>query len=434
MTPAGATQPDYEVYRQSLRQALVNAWDELSLLYRLGGKVSRLTDEDEIAAVAVQEAVDILHADCGWAVLWEEERHHVPKGCRLAVDTTVVDEVNRLVLIPLRSRGKRQLLLHSVEAEYGACGPDAPVRLLVSAIATGGTECGFLGGGRGRAREAFNSTHQKLINAVSAVIAMELETVRLHRSEVEKQRLLHELEMARQVQRWLMPRDVCSGEFLEVAGLNEACYEIGGDCYDLYPLSAEQCLLLIADVTGKGAPASLQASLIQGIVHGSSRHSTDLPDLMGTLNRWFLSRAVRGNYPTALLAILNHSGLLTYTNGGHMRPLWIRKGGELEELEEGGPLLGFFPQAVYPTASAQMEAGDLLLLYTDGITDAENSGGETFGIERLHDWARRQAGCSPAEVKDSLLSTIKQFCQGCSQPDDLTALIVRYGQLERPRE
>ncbi|MCP5120125.1 MAG: SpoIIE family protein phosphatase, partial [bacterium] len=399
---------------------------DLCFLYELGAKIGRLTDEEEIAAVVVRETMEVLDADCGWIVFWDGETATVPDGSRLAIDERTVDEINRVVLQPCQALGKRDLIAHTLEDLGGAPGLDFPVRLLASSIVNGGTEHGYLCLGRGPNRDIFIAPDLKLIDAVASVTAVELENVRLHREELEKLRLAKELEKARQIQRWLLPRDFCCAGFLEAAGLSEPCHEIGGDYYDLFRLADGRCLLGIADVTGKGAPASLQAALIQGIVHGCSRHSMDLSTQMETLNRCVACRSVLGSYPSALLATLDESGLLSYTNGGHMPPLWIRTNGRVEELEEGGLLLGILEDAEYPLGTARLHPGDLLVLYSDGVTDAENLSRNTFGQERLHDWASQQAGRSPAEAKESLLSAILQFCGGQRQADDLTALIVRY--------
>ena len=113
-------------------------------------------------------------------------------------------------------------------------------------------------------------------------------------------------------------------------------------------------------------------------------------------------------------------------NAGHNPPLWIRKDGSVTELAEAGLLFGFQDTATYPEGSIQLVPGDLLLLYTDGVTDSVNERDEMFGMTRLLDWARGQPGKPPAEVKESLIDTIREFCGKSRQADDLTVLVVQY--------
>jgi phosphoserine phosphatase RsbU/P len=123
---------------------------------------------------------------------------------------------------------------------------------------------------------------------------------------------------------------------------------------------------------------------------------------------------------------LNVPRQFQYTNGGHNPPLWIQKNGNVTELMEAGLLLGFRHAATYPEGSVQLAPGDLLFLYTDGVTDSVNEKEETFGMNRLLDWADRRAGRSPAEVKESLIDTVGLFCGKSRQADDLTVLVVQY--------
>jgi len=410
---------------QSLTEELLVVYEELSLLYSLSAQLGRLTSEDEIAAVALREAKEVLNADCGWAVVFEKDALRIPEGCLSGIEAGSAVEISSAALGNLLREGKHHLILHSLDESTAGATADTPARLLASAVEVVGTPHGYLCLGRKGTGPIFTSADLKLIDAVTSLTAVELENVTLRRSELDKQRMVHELEMARKIQQLLLPEDFCRSGVMDAAGLSEPCFEIGGDYYDLFPIDGESCLMVIADVTGKGAPASLQAALIQGIVHGSSRHTTDLSLLMTTLNRALIARAVEGKFPTAFLAIIDREGRLTYANAGHNSPIWIRRSGGIAELKEGGLLLGLRPDATYPVGSVHLEPGDLVVLYTDGVTDCENARGELFGSDRLLEWASRQAGCGPLQVRESLLSTLKAYCGGCRQTDDLTALIIR---------
>jgi sigma-B regulation protein RsbU (phosphoserine phosphatase) len=255
---------------------------------------------------------------------------------------------------------------------------------------------------------------------------MTLENLRLQRSEIEKQRLASELEIARQIQQSLLPRDLACGDFLQASGTSIPCYEIGGDYFDLFSLDRDLCLFGIADVSGKGPPAALRATMVQGIIHAAARHSSDLPDLMGTANLCLKERGGDNCFVTAFLASLDSRGRLRYSNAGHNPPLWIRSDGRVTELVEGGIPFGFMNNISYTEATLQLGPGDLLLLYTDGLTDSENALGETFGMDRLLGWAAQQVCRSPATVQQDLLNQVAGFCKGRLQTDDLTLLVVSF--------
>lgn len=417
---------------RSLTGELLTVYEELLLLYSLGRQIASLADEEQVTAVALREAIDILSADCGWVALSDGGILRVPDCCRAGIAPGTVNHINRAVLEPLYHGGKGQLLAHDLKEEYKLGEKDVPGRFLTSSLAVGPDSrgYGYMCLGRQHTGSTFFSADQSLLNAVAFVTAVELENLRLQRSELEKQRLVNELELARDIQRSLLPQDFSFSSFFEAAGLSEPCQEIGGDYFDLIPMSSGSALLAIADVTGKGPPAALQATMVQGILHGAARYNPEPPSLMETLNNCILERAIEGNFVTAFLATLNNAGQLRYANGGHNPPLWIRGTGQVTELGDGGPLLGLQGNVLYEQRSIQLGVGDLLLLYTDGVTDTENLQGDSFGTGRLVEWACLQGGRSPAEVTRSLLMAIRQFCGGGRQGDDVTVLVVKYNGVD----
>jgi serine phosphatase RsbU (regulator of sigma subunit) len=429
MIPAPAPQHDIESLRrsvESLTVELLTVYEELDLLYSLGGQIGRLADGDQIAAATLKQAMEILSADCGWTILWEGEKPRVPEGCCIQIDRATVEQINGAVLEPLHFQSKGQVLMNSLRRDGQFAQADVPSPFLASSLSAGEISLGYLCLGRREENRPFTSAEQKLITAIALRTAVELENVRLQRSELEKQRLVNELELARKIQQSLLPSDFSCCDFLNATGVSDPCQEIGGDFFDLMAINADLSLLIIADVAGKGPPAALQAAMVQGIVHAVSRSSSELSSLMGTLNECILARSVEGRFVTAFAATLDATGRLRYTNAGHTRPLWIQANGQVTELTEGGPPLGTFKNPGYEQASVQLRPGDLLLLYTDGVTEAEDRTGNPFGTASLLGWARTQVGQLPTEVKESLINTVSRFCGGVRQADDLTVLVVQY--------
>ena len=239
---------------QSLTVELLAVYEELELLYSLIGQLGKLTDENQIAAAALKEAIEISSADCGWVALWDGNKLSTCSGCSIGIEQNMIEEIHRLVLEPMFQCGKHSLLSHALQHEYGIGGSAAPSRFLASALAMEGHTQGYLCLGRRDADPVFLSPDQKLIRAVALTLAVQLEHVRLQRSELDKQRLVNELELARTIQQSLLPRDFTRSAFLDAAGVSEPCSEIGGDFFDLIPNDAGGCTLIIGDVSGKGLP------------------------------------------------------------------------------------------------------------------------------------------------------------------------------------
>jgi serine phosphatase RsbU (regulator of sigma subunit) len=429
MIPAPAPLYTLESFHRSVRSLTVEllaVYEELALLYSVGGQIGRLADENQIAAVALKEAIQVSSAACGWVTLWDGDKLRVHETCRTGIEVETVEQINHAVLEPLFQMDRHNFVSHALTQEYRLSHADAPSRFLASALTLDGHSQGYLCLGRRATSGVFLSPDQKLISAVALLMAVELENVRLQRSELDKQRLVNELELARSIQQSLLPRDFSRITFLDAAGISQPCCEIGGDFFDLIPIDADLCTLVIADVSGKGPPAALQAAMVQGIVNAVSRTCPDLPSLMCALNECLLTRAASDRFVTAFAATLSSSGRLHYSNGGHPSPVWIRRDGDVVELSQGGPLLGVFPRYRYAQASVQFAPGDLLIMYTDGVTEARDRKGNLFGTARLLDWARGQRDRVLDEVKDSLIAAVGSFCGGCRQDDDRSVLVVRY--------
>jgi sigma-B regulation protein RsbU (phosphoserine phosphatase) len=151
-----------------------------------------------------------------------------------------------------------------------------------------------------------------------------------------------------------------------------------------------------------------------------------VPSLVLTLNECLAARSTANSFATAFVAVLDPGGALLYYNAGHTSALWIRGNGLASELTQGGPPLGIFAKSSYSEAAVQLAPGDLLVCFTDGISEAHNSQGESFGTERLLAWARGLQLREPAEVLRDLSTQVKRFCAGRVQEDDRSILVVRY--------
>src|SRR6185295_14468121 len=379
---------------QSVTVELLSVYEELALLYSLGAQIGCLTDEVDIGAIAIHEAIEISSADCGWLAFWNGTNLEIPERCRKQISCQTACQITQHLLLLLQNHGKNEFLCHSLGTERFISRNDAPARLLTCALIRDGKCYGFLCLGRNETREVFLSPDQKLVRALALFVAIHIENGRLHRSELEKQRLMNELQMAKVIQRSLSPGILPQMSFLESAASSEPCYEIGGDFYDLRAIDEASCMLIVADVSGKGPSAALQAAMAQGAIQAILQVRPCLASFLQTLNECLVRCFSANHFLSAFSATIDKKGLLQYVNAGHPAALWITGRKSVLQLSQSDSLLGLFSKVTWASATAQLRPDDIVILYTDGITDAENARGEPFGLARLVNWAGKQYGCT----------------------------------------
>jgi sigma-B regulation protein RsbU (phosphoserine phosphatase) len=251
-----------------------------------------------------------------------------------------------------------------------------------------------------------------------------LETVRLHRIRVEKQRQDREMQIAREIQQSLFPSGLPDVPGFELAAESQPCQEVGGDHYDLIPLPHGRLAIAVADVSGKGAPASI----LMASVHATLRAlaGTAAPDvLMARLNRFLLESTQENKYVTLFYGELDPgSRRLTYVNAGHVPPYRVSKGSR-RRLEAGGPVVGLLEDAVYAVGEEVLAPAEVLAVVSDGVSEAASPEDVELGDERVFESLEASSAGSATEILRGLVETVHAWTgpRGCS--DDLTALVLR---------
>ncbi len=273
---------------------------------------------------------------------------------------------------------------------------------------------------------AFSKLDRQLLDAFTDQAASILDNARLVARERERQRLEQEINIARDIQQALLPRNFRDYPHLSVTGCNFPCLSVGGDYFDVFPLGENRTAFLIADVSGKGLGAALLTTMLQGVLSGMTL-GTDPARLFNHLNRFLCDHAEVGRYATMFFGILDENGGLEYINAGHPSPILIRQNGNAEEaFTEGSFPVGLVPQAEYSTAAVKLEPGDTLVLFSDGVTEAMDPKEDFFGIPRLVQLLTGHNDTPLDELQKLLLEAVENFSRGASQADDLTLLLVRY--------
>jgi sigma-B regulation protein RsbU (phosphoserine phosphatase) len=273
---------------------------------------------------------------------------------------------------------------------------------------------------------AFSKLDRQLLDAFTDQAASILDNARLVARERERQRLEQEINIARDIQQALLPRNFRDYPYLSVTGCNFPCLSVGGDYFDVFPLSEKRTAFLIADVSGKGLGAALLTTMLQGALSGMTM-GTDPARLFNHLNRFLCNHAEVGRYATMFFGILDETGHLEYINAGHPSPILIRRGGNADEaFTEGSFPVGLVPEAEYATACVKLEPGDTLVLFSDGVTEAMDPKEDFFGMPRLAQLLTGHNETSLDELQKLVLEAVENFAHGASQADDLTLLLVRY--------
>jgi phosphoserine phosphatase RsbU/P len=272
---------------------------------------------------------------------------------------------------------------------------------------------------------AFSKLDRQILDALAADAASILDNARLVEKERDRQRLEQEINIARDIQQALLPRDFREFPHLAVTGFNLPCLSVGGDYFDVFPLGDGRTAFLIADVSGKGLGAALLTTMLQGALSGMTL-GTDPARVFNHVNRFLCDHSQVGRYATMFFGILDPQGHLEFINAGHPSPFLIRRGVAEESFTEGSYPVGLVPEAAYTTVCLKLEPGDTLVLFSDGVTEAMDPDEQLFGIDRLKEVLTGQLECPLEQLQKCVLEAVENFARGAHQADDLTLLIVRY--------
>jgi sigma-B regulation protein RsbU (phosphoserine phosphatase) len=275
------------------------------------------------------------------------------------------------------------------------------------------------------AKNAYRDRDLRLLNMFAAQAAVSVERASLYEEQRVKREIQRELKLARTVQQFFTPTHTRKIGSFTLAGRNYPSLELSGDYFDFFPLQKPYAAFAIADVAGKGVPASIIMSSFRSILHATAPNYTSARDIAQRANELLLDTARRHDFVTAFIGVFDYkTGEATYCNAGHNPPILMRKTGEYDLLETGGPVLGVFEDI--PLEEGKVELNDgLLFCYTDGTLDATNSKEEPFGMDRLIEFLRSHRRFGPSRVCTSLRRVLKAHVDEMPQIDDVTFLALK---------
>jgi phosphoserine phosphatase RsbU/P len=263
--------------------------------------------------------------------------------------------------------------------------------------------------------ESFN----EMTNSISDLLA----------EQQQRQRLEHEIEIAREVQEQLFPRSLPSIPGVQLAAICKPARTVSGDYYDFIRLGPNRVAIALADISGKGIFAALLMASVQAALRSmtSVEENGGTANLVRQLNNHLFKNTSDDRYATFFYAVYDAgSGTLTYTNAGHLAPFFVSDG-RVQHLDEGGTVVGLFEDAPYTQGTLKVAPESILVAFSDGLTEPENVYGEEFGMERLRDEILRQGNAAPQRVAENLIAAAEQWAGTAEQADDITVIVARMG-------
>ncbi|MGE0128477.1 MAG: SpoIIE family protein phosphatase [Blastocatellales bacterium] len=400
---------------------------------------------DDVLCLIVDAAIEITQAERGFLMLrnaagdleFKVARDHNRswlEGADFAMSRSVVEEAfkqNRSVIINdsretashFARESVRNLDLRSI-----ACIPlrrfqmtenmDATTVLKRDVIGVLYVDSHVIGG-------TISQTSIKLLESLAFEATKSLESVRLMSQEQEKKQIEQELDMARQVQVALSPTAFKVPDHFEIAAHNIPSRYVGGDFYDFIPLADNRSAFVLGDVSGKGMAAALLAAMAQGAMQVQFASALPLPEVVTSLNKVLVQRSASNRFITLFCATLDPDGLFSYINAGHNLPILARATGETETLTTKSVLLGAFDFVEYNPRQTRLAPGDVVVMYTDGVTEAVNAENQMFGEERLEELVKESVSLSAEEIKRRILNEVLSFTAGLPQGDDITLIVLK---------
>jgi serine phosphatase RsbU (regulator of sigma subunit) len=272
----------------------------------------------------------------------------------------------------------------------------------------------------------FTKDDLNLLTVMANVAAIRIEHARLAEVEQAEKLLASELQQAAQIQRRLLPAVAPVVAGLELAGYNTPCRTVGGDYYDFIPYEDGRVAILVGDVAGKGMPAALLVSSLQARVQVLFDEPDQLDSRVTRLNRAIKTNCPDNRFITFFIGVLDpQEGCFTYCNAGHNEGIVVHRDGSVERLEATGLILGIMAGAVYAKQVCQIEPGDLLVLFSDGISEASRLDGEDFGEDRLVELLREHRSESAQAIIETVIQRVTEFIAGAPPADDITIVVAK---------
>jgi sigma-B regulation protein RsbU (phosphoserine phosphatase) len=404
---------------------------QLESLHDIGLSVASLKPKDELLREVLYGSISLL--DARRAFYLHAERGKLSVGPRIGLTNDQIEAFVKHPTYTKKFRAGASMRLRASRAAQRALGSPtllaAPVRTAKHLFGT----LAVVGKEQKDGDAVFTVEDQKLLEAFATQAAVALRNLEMQAEIIEKERLAAELETAVAIHRRIVPSSdnlpVING--FDIHGYNYPCKEVGGDYFDVISLPEGRFAFVICDVSGKGLSAALLVSTLQATFHSLLHSDLPLVEIVERANRLLIRNTTSEKYATAFIGIADtYTGRTETINAGHNEPLLVRQSGEMEKLYAGGLILGMFDFAAYESQEIELETGDMIYLYTDGISEATDPSGEEFGDGRLEEIVRSLSRRPSQEILGEIEHRVRlwtgHYCPGEGFPhDDFTHLAIQ---------
>lgn len=411
--------------RQLARETL-DRYREVNLLYRVAEMISVKLEVQEIVPTILGEAQHAIQAICAVAVLWGNPENGGRQVIGLGEERSVEAAAQAL-----ESLGEQANL--SPVPMIWLDPPGWHGDLLYAPMMARNTIFGVIGLLRPSGQPEFQSGEEKLLTALASQAGFAIDKAILHQKELQRERVEQELRISERIQRSLLPREMPNLPGWEFASTYQSANQIGGDFFDVFrlalpPEAGPAWGLMVADVTGKGIPAALMMAFSHAILQAAVFVHKRPGEILFHANQLITSHSRSGLLLTVFYAIFQpETGQVWFANGGHEPPIWYRAAArDCVELDRGASLLvGARRSTLFPEQTITLARGDVLVLYTDGVTEARSPSGDFFTVERLQEIITSWGELTAEGLLQVILEEIRSFTGDYPQADDITVFVVK---------
>jgi sigma-B regulation protein RsbU (phosphoserine phosphatase) len=406
------------IANQNLDQRL----QELRALLDLGRGLASTLDPDEVARLTGFTLAGRWALSKYAVVAWKQGQQNVKRQKGIALgDPLAVREL-------LEGLGEAHLVSSPDAALIETL--RAPEGSLLIPIRSKGNLIGIVVCGPRLGGQSYREADVEFGAGLAAQAAVALENAWHFKDTLARQQLEKELELAAGIQRDLFPASLPPLARLDIAARNRQAKQVGGDYYDVLPFASSEPvdphLLCVADISGKGISAALLMSTIQATLRSLLRRESSLLEIAGVANELLYATTPANRFATAFLCAVDPpSGACRFVNCGHNAAVLLRAGGQVQMLDGPGLALGLFPMKMFQELAFQLDPGDILAIYSDGVSEAQNEAEEEFGVDRLAGCLKEKDAQPAAEIVDHVLASIDRFAGRAPQFDDITLMVVK---------
>ena len=412
------------LYREIRREAL-----EKDLLYQIGKKLSGSLEVSEVMREIMDTLKQVVQYDAGGVFLIDPSISEIHSlytvGYDPKYDMQLKLKIGQGLIGHVASTGDPVIVSDvSKDLRYIDSNPPTqseivvPIKLdnRIIGVINLESEC----------KDTYSQRSLGLISAFASQAAISLERARLHERSLQGKKLQEQLNIAREIQRSFLPSKDPQIQGYDIAGTNISSGQVGGDYYDFIRIVDSHFGIAIGDVSGKGIPAALIMASFRASLIAEIRNNYSIRTICHKVNSLLFESLEPGNYVTAVYGVLDsRNHIFTFSNCGHNQPILLRASGEVELLSDGGPILGIASESLYEERALVINRGDVLVLYTDGVTEVFDQSGREFGTDRLIDVIRANRDKSARELGEIIYSECTKFASQSHVWDDLTMVVVK---------